>query len=88
MQQQQQVQDQFKFNPLMGHVGTRFDANKGRRVAVTDESLLPKINQTNLPISAAAQAINPFSAITNGGINLAGINPQILVQLQQMLIAQ
>jgi hypothetical protein len=54
-------------------VGTRFDANKGRRVAVSDENLLPKINQQNLLASAAA--LNPF---------VAGVNPQILMlYLQQ-----
>lgn len=41
--------DQLKFNPQV-HVGTRFDPNRGRRVAVSDPNLLPKVNTgvTNL----------------------------------------
>ena len=35
--------DQFKYDPQK-HVGTIFDPIKGRRVAVTDENMLPKIN--------------------------------------------
>ena len=35
--------DQFKFNPSK-HAGTIFDPIKGRRVAVTDANMLPKIN--------------------------------------------
>ena len=37
--------DQFKYDPQK-HVGTIFDPIKGRRVAVTDENMLPKINNS------------------------------------------
>jgi len=38
--------DQYRFNPNK-HAGTIFDPIKGRRVAVSDANLLPKINTAN-----------------------------------------